>query len=135
MFIMLKVSSKRRLIYGIRFNKLMWADLQFLDLDHKLFVQPVYWACWHEKRYPTLLERQFKLLGLMQYSLWIMKDLNFSVATICLHILHLILLHNLQKRFSFQEMLPSSHKNVFQTFSSFKSSCRNPFKSSSIFSV
>ena len=39
----------------------------------------------HEKRYTRLLEPQFKLLSLMQYSLWVLKDLNISIATPCFH--------------------------------------------------
>ena len=55
----------------------------------------------HEKRYSTLLERQFKLSGLIQYSLFVLKDLNASVVTTCLHISHLVPLHGLQQPFFF----------------------------------
>ena len=55
----------------------------------------------HEKRYTTLLERQFKLSGLMQYSLWVLKDLNVLVVTSCLHISNLVPLHDLQEVFFF----------------------------------
>ena len=57
----------------------------------------------HEKRYTTLLEHQFKLSGLMQYSLWVLKVLNFSVVTKVLHILHLVPLppYDLQEPFFF----------------------------------
>ena len=62
-----------------------------LNLDRKLAVLPVY--CFehilHKKECTTLLERHFKLSGLTQYYLWVMKDLKVSVDTTCLPILHL----------------------------------------------
>ena len=83
--------------------KFLWADLLLLNLDRKLSVLPVY--CFehslHEKRYTTLLERQLKLSGLMQYSLWVVKDLNVLVVTTCLHISHLVPPHDLQQPFFF----------------------------------
>ena len=57
----------------------------------------------HEKRLQkTLLERQFKLSGLLQYSLLILKDPNVSVVT-CLHISHLVSPHDLQQPFLFSK--------------------------------
>ena len=47
--------------------------------------------------------RQFKLLGLMQYSLLVMKDLNVSAFTTRLHISHLVLPHDLQQPFFFSK--------------------------------
>ena len=55
----------------------------------------------HEKSYTTLLERQFKLASFMWYSLWVLKDLNVSVLTTCLHISHLVPPHDLQEPFFF----------------------------------
>ena len=55
----------------------------------------------YEKRFTTLLERQFKLSGLIQYYLWVLKDLNVSVVTTCLHISHLVPPHDLQQPFFF----------------------------------
>ena len=37
----------------------------------------------------------------MQYSLWVLKDLNVSVVTTCLHISHLVPPHDLQQPFFF----------------------------------
>ena len=47
------------------------------------------------------MERKFKLLGLMQFYLWIVKDLNVSVITTCLHISHQVPSHDLQEAFFF----------------------------------
>ena len=61
----------------------------------------------HEKRYTTLLEQQFKLSGLMQYSLWVLKDLRstkiyyVSLVTTCVHILHRRPPHDLMEPFLF----------------------------------
>ena len=55
----------------------------------------------HEKRYTTLLEQQFKLSGLMQYSLWVLKDLNVSLVTTCVHISHRIPPRDLMEPFLF----------------------------------
>ena len=57
-----------------------------LNLDQKLSVLPVYCFehVFHEKRYTKLLEQQFKLADLMRYYVWVLKDLNVSVATTCL---------------------------------------------------
>ena len=44
-----------------------------------------------------LLEQQFKLLGLFQYSLWVLKGLNVSLVTICFNISHLVPPHDLQQ--------------------------------------
>ena len=55
----------------------------------------------HEKRYTTLLERQFKLSGLIKYSPWVLKDLNVSVVTRCLYISHLVCTNDLQQPFFF----------------------------------
>ena len=55
----------------------------------------------HEKRYATLLEQQFKLLGLMKYSLWVLKDLNVSLVTTWVHISHRIPPHDLMEPFLF----------------------------------
>ena len=41
------------------------------------------------------------LSGLMQYSLWVLKDLNVSVETTCLHISLLVPPHDLQEPFFF----------------------------------
>ena len=74
-----------------------------MNLDRKLSVLPVY--CFEHalygKRYTTLLERQFKLSGLMQYSLLVLKDLNVSVVTTCFHISYLVPPHDLQQPFFF----------------------------------
>ena len=48
-----------------------------------------------------MLGRQFKLLGLMQYFLLAVKDLNVSVVTACLHISHLVPPSDLQQPFFF----------------------------------
>ena len=56
-----------------------------------------------QKIFITFLEQQFKLSGLMQYSLCVLIDLNNSVVTICLHIL--LLVSSSCSRFSFQEVL------------------------------
>ena len=55
----------------------------------------------HEKRYTKLWEQQFKLSDLIQYSLWVLKDLDVSVVTTCLHISHLVPPHHLPELFSF----------------------------------
>ena len=47
------------------------------------------------------MERKFKLLGLMQFYLWILKDLNVSVITTCLHIFQQVPSHDLQEAFFF----------------------------------
>ena len=44
----------------------------------------------HGKRYTILLESQFKLLRLIEYSPWVLKDLNVSVVTRCWHISQLL---------------------------------------------
>ena len=79
--------------------KLLRADSQLSNLDRKLSVLPVY--CFehalHEKRYTTLLERQFKLLGFIEYYLCVLKDLNVSVVKTCLHISLLVPPHGLQQ--------------------------------------
>ena len=54
-----------------------------------------------EKRCTTLLERQFKLLDLIQYSRCVLKDLNASVVITCLYISHLVPPHGLQQPFFF----------------------------------
>ena len=54
-----------------------------------------------EKRYATLLERQFKLSGLMQYYPWVLKDVNVLLVTTCLHISHLLAPHDLREPFFF----------------------------------
>ena len=99
MFVIVKVSIKWCWFNKISLIKLLWVDLQLLNLDQKLLVLSVY--CFehalHEKRYAALLEWQFRLLGLMQCSLWVLKDLNLSVAATYLHISHLKPLHDLQQ--------------------------------------
>ena len=45
--------------------------------------------------------QQFTLSGLLQYSLWVLKDPNVSVVTSYFHILHLVHPHDLQEPFFF----------------------------------
>ena len=108
--------------------KLLWADLQFLNIERKLSVLPVY--CFehalHEKRYTTLLERQFKLSGLIQYSLCVLKDLNVSVVTTCLHITHVVPPHDLQHLFFFTTGTTFALTRIsFRHFCSSKPNYRN----------
>ena len=81
--------------------KFIWADLLLLSLDWYLSVLPFYCLehALHEKRYRPLLERKFKLSGFVQYSLWVLKDLNVSVVTTCFHFSHLVLPHDLHEPF------------------------------------
>ena len=57
--------------------------------------------CTKKDHCTILLESQFKLLSLMQYSLWVLRDLNISVVSTCLYILHLVPPHDLQQPFLF----------------------------------
>ena len=63
-------TMKWRLFYGIHYEtpKDRFLIIKFYP---KLSVLPGYcfWHVLHEKRYTALLESQFKLLGLMQFSL------------------------------------------------------------------
>ena len=42
-----------------------------------------------------------QVIWLNAYSLWVLKDLNVSVATTCLHISHLVPPHDLREHFFF----------------------------------
>ena len=57
--------------------------------------------CTKKEHCTILLEPQFKLLSLMQYSLQVLRDLNISVVSTCLYILHLVLPHDRQQPFLF----------------------------------
>ena len=103
MFVILKVSMKRRLFDGIWFHEIPMGWLVIVESRSKTFSTTclLFWAFFAWKKITTLLERQLKLSGLMQYSLWVVKDLNVLVVTTCLHISHLVPPHDLQQPFFF----------------------------------
>ena len=82
----------------------------------KLSVLPVYCLehILHEKRYTTLLERQFKLFGFMQCSFWILQDLNVSIVTRCFHISHHVPPHDLQQPFFFSRGVTPNYRNLLK---------------------
>ena len=98
MFVILKVSVKLRLFNGILFNEIPMSSLVIVEFRSKTFSTTcvLFLTCFVWKKI-----QQFKLLSLMQYSLWLLKDLNVSVVTTCLHISHLAPPHDLLQPFFF----------------------------------
>ena len=84
----------------VPFNKAPKSWLVIVESRSKVFSATylLFWAFFVWKKCTTFLQQQFKLSG---YSLWVLKDLNVSVVTEFLHILHLISPHNLQQPFFF----------------------------------
>ena len=93
------MSMKWHLFDGIPFNEIPVIVKSRSETFRTTCV--LFRTCFAWKRYTTLLEWQFKLSGLMQYSLWVLKGVNVSVVTTCLHISHLVHPHDLQEPFFF----------------------------------
>ena len=118
MFVILKVSMKWLLFDSVPFNKAPKSWLVIVESRSKVFSATclLFWAFFVWKKCTTLLQQQFKLSGLMQYCLWVLKDLNVSVVTECLHILHLISSHNLQQPFFFSRGATFTLKRLLSKF-------------------
>ena len=103
MFVILKVSMKWCLFDSILFNEIPMGWLLAVESRSKTFNTTcvLFWSLFAWKSHGTLLERYFKLLGLMQYSFWALKDKNIVLVTTCLHLLYLVPPHDLQQPFFF----------------------------------
>lgn len=116
--VILKVNVKWRLIDGFPFNEapMTWfVYYQILIGNFQYYLCTVCSLLWTE-RYTTLLEPEFRLLSLMQYSLLVLTGLNVSVVTTFLHIPHLLTLHDLKQPFFFSRIFLGSYMVVFQIF-------------------
>ena len=98
--VILKVSVKWCLFDGILFNKTPMGRLVAVKSRLKSFSATCvsFSGCFAWKKKHT-----FTLLHLIQYFVWVRKDLNVPEVTSCFHISHLVTAHDLQR--SFQEVL------------------------------
>ena len=102
MFVILKVSVKWRLFDGIPFNEIPMGGLIIVKSRSKTFRTTfvLFRTCFAWKKIHNIVGTTVQS-GLIQYSLWVLKDLNVSVVTTCLHISHLVPPHDLQEPFFF----------------------------------
>ena len=135
MFAILKGSTKRDLFDGIPFNEIPMSWLVIVKSRSETVSTTcvLFWTCFAWKKIVALLEQ---LSGLMQYYLWVLKNLNVSVAITCLHNFTPSTPRQSARAFLlFERSYLHSPKNIFQTFSSAKINYRNPPKNPSMFSV
>ena len=138
MFDILKVSIKRDLFDVIPFNEIPMTWLVIVKSRSETFSNTcvLLRTCFGWKKIFALLEQQFKLSSLMQYYLWVLKNLYVLVAITSLHNFTPSTLTQCARAFLlFERFYLHSHKHIFQTFSSSKINYRNPLKNLSIYSV
>ena len=124
MFVILKVTIKRGLFDAIPFNEISMSWLVIVKSRSETFSTTcvLFWTCFAWKEIVALLlEQRFKLSGLMQCYLWVLKNLNVSVAITYLHNFTPSTPTQSARAFLlFERFYLHSHRDIFQTFSSAK---------------
>ena len=109
------------------FNETPMGWLAILKYRAKTFSTPcvLFRACFAWKKIHNIAGT-IKLSGLIQYSLCVLKDLNVSVVTTCLHITHVVPPHDLQHLFFFTTGTTFALTRIsFRHFCSSKPNYRN----------
>ena len=106
MFAILRVSVKWRLFGGNPVNASHMTWLIIVKSRSRTFSTAcvLFWVCFAwKKMIHNIAGTTVQVIRLNEYSLCVMKDLNFSVITTCFHISHLVFLRDQQQHFFYEK--------------------------------